>query len=180
MKIKLPFALLTISILLLLQTTLLEYVEIAGVKPNLLLTFTICAAFYAGSREGAAVGALAGLAQDMATGIIFGFYAIIGAAAGFITGLINRRLYRDNMIVLVLVTFLVTLIYESVVSLLYGRAGLHGSALAGGPAKYWFVINRLILPEAAYNCAVATALYLPVLAREKNGKIKAGGKTVTY
>ena len=44
---------------------------------------------------------------------------LLGLYVGILTGSINRRLYRENIIIVVSFTFIITIIYELLVYLLY-------------------------------------------------------------
>ena len=103
---------------LLLQTTLLHYAKIYGVIPNLLITLTIVTALVRSSTEGAAVGLFSGLCIDMQFGTVLGFYALLGMYAGMAAGIVSRRIYRENVLVVVPFTFVYSIIYESVVFIL--------------------------------------------------------------
>ncbi len=174
MRIKPVNAAVFIISLLLIQTTLLEYSEIAGIKPNLLLVLAVCAGLLTGSSEGAVIGFFAGLAHDLATGTVFGLYALLSAAAGYLTGMINRRLYRDNIIVLIAAVFAASVVFESAVFLLFGWGELLTGSLMGEAAKIGFAVTRIILPEAAYNCLASVPLYYIIIVCCRNRNKNAG------
>lgn len=159
-----------IFVITLLQSTLLGYAAVCGVIPNLLLVFVVIMAFFRGSIEGACIGFFCGLAQDLATGKILGFYTLIGLYTCFIVGSLNKRLYRENLLVVVFFTLAASVAYETAV---YFFAGfLHGQTYVLYPLK------NVILPEGLYNSGAAVLLYIPSiwLNRKFENAKKALGK----
>lgn len=156
MKRKLLFYFFIIIILLLLQTTLLQYMAIYGVLPNLLVVFIIAAALLRGNVEGGTVGLFAGLAADLMFGNVFGFYALFGFYLGIVVGSLNKRLFRDNLLIAVFFTFVYSVAYESVIYIINNIMSIDMDFL------YAFTI--VILPEAAYNSAVAILIF-PLMIR---------------
>jgi rod shape-determining protein MreD len=153
---KLLFYFFFILFFLLLQTTLLHYIKIYGVIPNLLITLTIVTALVRNSTEGAVVGFFSGLCIDMQFGTVLGFYALLGLYAGIGAGTVSRRIYRENVLVVVPFTFVYSLIYESVVFIL--------NNIMTGNFSFAYAFTRVILPEAVYNCAVSVLLF-PLLVK---------------
>ena len=140
---------------LLLQTTLLHYAKIYGVIPNLLITLTIVTALVRSSTE-ALRSAYSGLCIDMQFGTVLGFYALLGMYAGMAAGIVSRRIYRENVLVVVPFTFVYSIIYESVVFIL--------NNIMTGNISFVYAFTRVILPEAIYNCAVSVLLF-PLLVK---------------
>jgi rod shape-determining protein MreD len=111
------------------------------------------------------VGFSCGLAQDMISGGLIGFYALLGLYLGFGIGSINERLYRENVLVTIFVTFISTVVYEFTVYFL--------SFFAKGSLELVFPFTHVILPEAAYNSVVSIIIFVVVL------KIKRWSEKVT-
>jgi len=141
---------------MMLQSTLLGYIRIYNVIPNLLIVLTILAALLGENFEGAAVGFFSGLILDIMFGKFLGFYALLGMYLGIAVGLVNRRLYRDNMLVIVFFTFIFSIAYEMAVYIL--------NTIMSGQIDIIYTLMRIILPEAAYNCVAAILLY-PLFSR---------------
>lgn len=152
MKRKVFIYIVTVYLILLLQSTVFSYLKIFNVKPNLLLVFVVSMALLRGNVEGAIIGFFAGLAQDMLFGKAIGFYAVLGMYTGLITGSVNKRLYRENILVGIFFTFLSTLVYESLVFIPH--------VAVNGFKDVYFAYERIILPEALYNCAAAIIIYI--------------------
>lgn len=142
-------------LLLLLQSTLLGYTVIFNVKPNLLAVFVICVALLRGNIEGAAVGFFAGFLMDLTFGRLLGFYALLGMFLGLAVGSVNKRLYRENYLVVVVFTFIATIFYESAVYIL--------SKFMSGDMKLLLPFTLKILPEALYNSIVSIFIFIIVI-----------------
>jgi rod shape-determining protein MreD len=151
MKKKALFYFFFIVLFLLLQTTLLHYVAIYGVVPNILVVFTIVTALLRGDSEGAILGFFAGLSLDLMFGNVIGFYALLGLYLGIAVGASNKKIFRENILVVVFFTFVYSVAYESVVYIV--------NNIMSGDMKFLYALTRTILPESAYNCAVAVLLF---------------------
>ena len=79
-KIKLKRFVITVVIMLacyLLQCTLFPSLELASVKPNLLLIVTAAYGFMRGPKTGMWIGFFSGLLIDIQFGTVLGLYALI-------------------------------------------------------------------------------------------------------
>ena len=81
----------------LLQTTLLSYVEIASIRPNLPIILTVSFALMCGRTTGLAVGFFTGILLDFFGGGILGFYALIYSVIGYYAGYTYRIFYVWNL-----------------------------------------------------------------------------------
>ena len=151
MKLKIFVYTFFLLLLLLLQSTLLGYARIYNVKPNLLVIFIVCVALLRGNVEGASVGFFAGLLLDMAFGKFLGFYCLLGFYLGLAVGSVNRRLYRENYLVVVFFTFVATILYEAAVYIL--------SNFMTGNLELLMPLTLKILPEALYNSVVSILVF---------------------
>lgn len=152
MKSKILIYSVVVFILLLIQSTILNYIRIYNVKPNLILVFIIAVSLLRGSLEGAVLGFFAGLAQDMLSGKAIGIYALLGMYAGLISGSVNKRLYRENILVCVFFTFIISIVYEFIIFM--------PTAIFNGYENIPYVLKRIILPEAIYNSAFSVIIFI--------------------
>ena len=159
MKLKILFYSFFIFMFLLLQTTLLDYAAIYGITPNILIVFIIVTALIRGNVEGGTVGFFAGLALDMMFGSILGFYALMGFYLGIAAGSINRRLFRENLLVVLFFTFVYSVVYETVVYII--------NNIMSGQMELLYPLTRVILPEAVYNCAVSVLIYALLIKADR-------------
>jgi len=165
MRVKIVSFTVLIFFITLVQSTVLDNIRVFNVKPNLLMVFIVSAALLGSNVEGAVIGFFCGLAQDMISGGPIGFYALLGLYLGFGIGSINERLYRENVLVTIFVTFLSTVVYEFTVYFL--------SSLTKGSIELVFPFTHVILPEAVYNSVVSIVIFIVVL------KIKRWSEKVT-
>ncbi|MDD2420806.1 MAG: rod shape-determining protein MreD [Heliobacteriaceae bacterium] len=133
-----------------LQTTLLTYFEIGGVKPNLVLILVCFFAILNGSRAGGIFGFLAGLFLDLASGRYLGLNALAFAAVGAVLGMLEYRLYKDNLLVPMGSVFGGTILFHVVA---FGLA-----LFAGLRLSFNMVVDLLVL-QTLYNTAAASLLY---------------------
>lgn len=152
-----------IFITVILQSTVLDYIKIYNTKPNLLIIFIIAFALLRGNVEGAVIGFFIGLSQDIVAGRMIGFYALLGLYLGFIIGSLNKRLYRENLLVVIFFTLVSTIAYETAVYLLYEWRVFFSGALIKNPADALFLVRNKILPEAVYNSVVSIFIFIFVL-----------------
>ena len=139
----------------LLQCTVFSSLELAGIKPNLLIIITASIGFMRGSREGMLVGFVSGLLADIQFGDMIGFYALIYLLIGFINGLF-QRLYFDEDIKLPL--FLI-----SISEFVYGIIVYFLTYLLRSDFNFLLYLNKIILPELIYTIVITLVLYPLIL-----------------
>lgn len=157
MKLKAFIYTICIFFIILLQSTVLDYIKILNVKPNLLLVFVVAVAFLQGNVEGTVVGFFAGLSQDIVSGKLIGLYALLCLYLGLAVGSVNKRLYRDNLLIVIFFTFASTVIYEAVVYFINAF-----NSIISGQAHFLYAIRGVILPEAIYNSVISIFMYILV------------------
>lgn len=167
MKLKTLFYSAGIVLVIIIQTTLADYLAIHNVKPNLMIVFIVSIALLKGNVQGSVVGLILGLVQDMLTGKVLGFYALLGLYLGVAVGSLNKRLYRENLAIAVFFTFTSTMVYEFAVYFL-NTFTQSGRVLVD-------TLKEVILPEAVYNSVISILIYTIVLKVHK--KIEAINKT---
>ena len=139
----------------LLQCAVFPFLEIAGIKPNLMLIVTSSIGFMGGPREGMYTGFAAGLLIDIQFGDMIGFYAIIYLIIGYINGLF-RQMYYDEDIKLPL--FLIT-----ISEFLYGIVIYFLMFLLRSDFDFLFYLNRIIVPELIYTIVITLGFYPLIL-----------------
>lgn len=131
-----------------LETTVSLYLPTV---PDLLLVAISLEALFYGPRQGAAIGFIYGMVEDIFLGRYLGLNALIKALVGYGIGWGENRVYKDNLLVPVLALAAATLAANLLWLLV---APLAGWALppAGG-------IWRQVLWQAGFNCAAALIVY---------------------
>lgn len=141
-----------IGIVLILQTTVLEYITIWNIKPNLPVVFTISAALLRGNPEGALIGLVAGIALDMSIGKLIGLNGLICLYLGILAGLLNKKIYRENLLIVLVLAFGLSVIYEFITYFIYN--------FTEGNFNWLFAIKNIILPVSAYNSIASLFMHL--------------------
>jgi rod shape-determining protein MreD len=155
MKLKILIYTLIIFLIVILQSTLLDYIKIYYIKPNLLIVFIISVALLRGNIEGSIIGFFIGLSQDLISGKVLGFYTILGLYLGLIIGSVNKRLYRENFLVVIFFTFISTIAYEMSVYFL--------STFLSGKIDFYYPFKNIVLPEALYNSLISVFVYVLII-----------------
>lgn len=155
MRVKIVAYTVLIFIIALIQSTVLENLKIYNVKPNLLMILIVVAALLSNNVEGAVIGFFCGLTQDMASGRVIGFYALLGLYLGIGIGSLNKRLYKENVLVVVFITFISTIVYEFFVYFL--------NSFFKGSIEFIYPFRYVIFPEAVYNSIISIIIFIAVV-----------------
>ena len=144
--------------LILLQMTVLEYVKISNVKPNLMLIFIVVLSLL-GSKDSDLFfgGILCGVLQDILSSKILGVYLIINILFCAFVSYIRGRMYRQSFI-----TF-IGLVFGA--SLLYDGLGYIMCCFPTTLKEVVFVSKNFLLKGAIYNTICAIVIFL--LAKKK-------------
>lgn len=141
-----------VLVAIVLQATVFPYLEFFGVKPDLVLAIVASIAILRGSREGALTGFIAGLILDSIRGELVGAFAVSYMAAGAVIGLVEERVFKDNLLLPSLATGVATLVSYTVFIMLANSFGLS--------IPYLGALWRQILPTAFYSALLAPPIYV--------------------
>ena len=94
----------------------------------------------------------------MLFGTVLGFYALLGMYLGLIVGMVNRRLYRENLLIIVFFTLVSTIVYETSVFILTFL-----NIIISGQVNLLVPLGKVVLPEAIYNSLVSVFVYIFVI-----------------
>ncbi len=137
------------------QVTLLNNFAIFGVSPNLVIILIVSISLLKGKTDGAVVGFSAGLCMDAVIGVALGYHALVGMLLGLLLGNINKRLFKENILVMAFCTFLSTYIFESAVIL--------ASYLLGLKVEFIAILKTVILPESLVNCFLGIIIFIIII-----------------
>jgi len=143
--------LLLITVALLLEQTVLNFLRVAGVKPDLVLLIVIFNGILKGPREGALWGFVAGSLEDFACGHYIGLNALSKLVAGCLAGLVEFRVYKESVVTAAAVVWAVSFISGGVVYLLLLTLGVFVA-----PSDAFL---RVLLPVAVYNALLSLLFY---------------------
>lgn len=93
---------------LVVQTTVLPLVAVGGARPDLLLLVVVSAGMLLGREHGVGMGFFAGLLQDLASGNIFGVSVLSKTATGYVAGLVERKVFKENVLLPLLAVIIAT------------------------------------------------------------------------
>lgn len=139
-----------------LQTTLMQNIQIRGVLPNTALIIIISFALLKGSKNGAIVGFFSGLVYDVLFGSSIGFYALLYMLAGYFCGKFNENFYRENYFLPTLLSACSVVVFESIIYFTH-------VFMSGNFMYFYFVFNKF-LPEAVYTVVFVVPVYRIVFA----------------
>lgn len=135
-----------------IQISALNYIEIFGVKPNILLASVILLALYKGSRAGIETGIIAGSLYDLGSSATFGLSIVSYMLCGYAVGFLGKNVYKEHVFLrslIVLVFSLATgLIYYLVLSIFQASPPFVPS------------IKYVILPYSLYTTLASPFLFL--------------------
>ena len=150
---------LVIDVLLVVQTTLLNFFQIYGVKPDLPLVFALCTAMVKGEKAGALTGLLNGFSEDILFGRFLGLNTIAKSVTGYIVGHASRDLYKGRVIITMALTFIGSVIFNFLFMLL--------TFLTGEASHPWYYFLSIAIPSALLNMLISPLIYLGVSKMER-------------
>jgi rod shape-determining protein MreD len=132
----------------LLQSTLLRWVALKGVKPDLALIVLVFVAIRRGSMAGQVSGFLAGLVEDVVSLAPLGFNALLRTLLGYFYGLTAGSIFVDPVMMPVLLVLLATILKGLASSLLVTvfRVPAPGFQIFAGPLWIEVGYNALLAP----------------------------------
>jgi rod shape-determining protein MreD len=149
---------------ILLQYSFVTRISVFGVMPNLPIAIAIVTGIVSDSVFGGAAGFAAGLYHDAMTGKILGMYALFGLYAGVLAGFFSKKHRNENLLTVILITYLLSVFYEGCVFLFgYTIPLVRSGAEASADVIYAF--TRIILPEAALNTIYGLVAFLALKAK---------------
>ena len=139
--------------MLVLQSTLFYNLRIFGTRPDLILAVVGSIALLRGWAQGLLWGVLGGLLEDLITGSLPGSHALAKSITGFILGLLEGKVFKENPLLPAVALFVGSLI-EGIIFFM--------AAGAFGHIKWNFItaLRRTVWPSA-----VVTAVFAPVVYR---------------
>jgi len=147
-----------------LQGTLFYRFSIFGVFPNTAIVIIVCFSLFSNKNKGASYGFVIGILQDILYGQALGIYALIYMIIGYCIGLINRKVFKDNLIISFFITTVATIFY-----IIMNIASLY---VLGLEVSYSDFINISSIIQILYNSIISIFAYLYVIKMKKKGILK--------
>jgi len=139
-----------------IQTTVLEHLSVAGVRPDLCLIAVSLIGLFGGLADGVMMGALLGFEQDLFSAGDTWVNAITKSAIGLSAGLVGRYVARVTPV--------------TVLPMVLGLSVASGIAFlfAGAGGQYTLTaVRSVLLPQALFDSAIGVAAYWALAERFK-------------
>jgi rod shape-determining protein MreD len=136
---------------ILLQSTLLNAINLGGVHPDLALIVLIFVSMRRGAMVGQVSGFAAGFLEDLMNVSPLGFHSLLRTVMGFLYGLLSGNVFIDP--------FLMPIILAVVATVLKGLLSGLVSAIFGLAASGFITFTGRLWIEAGYNGVVAPFLF---------------------
>lgn len=146
-------------ILYFIQANFFSWYNIAGIKPNLFIVFSVFIGLFLGKKVGFATGIFFGLILDLLIGKRIGLNAIMLSIAGMISGILDKSFSKESRIMVMTMTFGITIICETI------NYALQIILLNADFAFITF--TKIIVIEAIYNAIIIIILY-PLIQKTGN------------
>lgn len=152
-----------------LQATWFADLNLPGnIVPDLILIMVISYSLLRGPDEGLFFGLAAGLFLDLVAGGVIGIQTLSKTIAGFTAGLLEKNIFKDNLLVPLLAAFTGTLVFESFSALIH--LSFHGNY------NFWLLLISTIIPLALYNAVLAPVIYRLFLIMERFIEERSGNQ----
>lgn len=140
-----------IALAVVLQSTLLHWVAIRGVIPDLGLIILVFVAIRRGSMTAQLSGFATGVVEDFLSLSPLGFHAFIRTLVGFLYGLTVGSIFVDPILMPVILTIIATLFKALISSVLVSFLSI--------PAEGFSVFTGPLWIEMGYNAVLAPFLF---------------------
>jgi len=134
-----------------LQATIVPHLTIGGVFADLPLLIVVSWSLLRGAREGVVWGFIAGLAVDLLSGAPFGAATLSLIAVGFLSRVGEGTVFGTRVVLLLVTTFLATIVYDLVFLLIV--------QISGQTVAWLGSLLRVILPSAALNAVLSPIIF---------------------
>lgn len=140
-------------IIIILQTTICQYIKIGGIIPDLLFVFVVCFAMFEPSFVYTIIVSMAlGLIFDMLGGQGMGMHSLIYGYTAVMCYGVSKYFLGINIFIALVATFIACFVGESAVFIF--------SYTIFGESNFILAIKQLILPSSIYNTLICSVMYL--------------------
>ena len=142
-----------LAIVLILQATVVYRMEIAGIRPDLLVAFVVYLGWMRGPIAGTAGGFIVGLIQDLDAPGPLGLNALSKSLVGFLVAKAGFRVHRSNLGVRFAFFFVAMLVHDVV---------YFAVSTSGDLGKFFTEMFAVALPSALYTTVIVLLLLILV------------------
>jgi len=133
-------------ILILLQTTLLPLMSIAGVVPDIVLIGIVILGIRQGAVAAILAGCLVGFVQDAFVTHLFGLSSLANSCSGFVAGYFSREKVKYNLQVTLGVVLATAVVHDVVYFFIFNL---------GAGSGFFRMLFRYALPASFYTLVLA-------------------------
>lgn len=140
-----------IMLIYIFQIFVIDQRLLLGVKPNLILIFTIVVSLFLGLYKGAFFSFCIGILTDIIFGSSFGIFTISYTITGILVGYLNNNYRKENKMALVYITIISTATFEFVEYISYlMTTSIYGNML--------YLIKQIII-SSVLNIIIVYLIY---------------------
>jgi rod shape-determining protein MreD len=138
------------------QLLFLDYIKIAGAKPDIFVLLVVFFAIFFGPGAGAEAGLVSGLFKDIYSLDIFGVNSVLLSLTGLIAGMLSPKLFRESKLIQLPLVFVFSVLYMTIHCFI---SSLISKTTYVTLPDYLY---GLILPSSFYTAVLSLFLY-PIL-----------------
>lgn len=145
--------------LFILQSTVIAFLQIAGIKPDLPMVFALCISLYKGENIGSFMGFLNGFFEDIVYGRFLGFNALVKFFTNYVAGYATKNIFKGPALMTMVLVFLGSLLYNFIfifVNIFVREINI--------PINFFVPV---ILPSALFNMIISPFIYRGVVRMER-------------
>ncbi len=161
-------AILILIVNFIFQSTLLQHFSIGGILPSTTLIIVAIIAVFRGKYEGAALGLVAGLMQDILFSTTIGVNALIYFLIGYVLGLLGEKVFKESWF-LPLITIILSTISYHVLYYLF-------MVFLSVDVSFTSIIRSVVIKETIYNTIIGTIVYMLIIKALDRPQIMYKGK----
>jgi rod shape-determining protein MreD len=145
------FTLLFLSVAVVLQSTILGKIAIAGVRPDLALIILVFVSLRKGSMVGQVSGFASGILEDFMSVSPLGFHPLMRTVIGYLYGVFSGNVFVDPFLMPMVLTIIATLIKGILSGLISAIFGIASSGFLYFAGRLWI--------EVGYNAVLSPFLF---------------------
>jgi len=142
---------LALVICILLQSTVLKFIALRGVKPDLALIVLIFVSMRRGSMVGQVSGFATGFLEDVMNVSPLGFHSLMRTVIGYLYGMLSGNVFIDPFLMPIILTVVATLLKGVLAGIISAIFGLTASGFITFTGRIWI--------EIGYNGVIAPFLF---------------------
>ncbi len=165
---KIPLLFLISILFIIIQQTFLWRFSFFGAVPDIVFVYIVCFALIRNELESIVIALFTGIVRDSFFPYAFGINAIVYILTAYFVGLIQKRIYKDSILVPMFITFLGTYL-KGIISYCYFYL-----------LSYKYDFNKLAFEtsviESLYNCLISLFIFKLILKYNESKLLKQDWK----